>query len=149
MSRHEELDYGSFPDFMDLLWRTGDGMADRMVHLGMYGECDNAGLQSYAKWFDFDDNPLGMTDLSNGDQLVCIHEGTRYCCDHVRRCPANGCAMELKARALPQDETDEDDVIPVRRLEWSLSDIGDVTGWTDEAYRVFTFQRMLRMSLDH
>lgn len=139
MSRHEELDYGSFPDFMDLLWRTGDGMADRMVHLGMHGESDNAGLQSYAKWFDFDDNPLGMTDLSNGDQLVCIHEGTRYCCDHVRRCPANGCAMELKARALPQDETDEDDVIPVRRLEWSLSDIGDVTGWTDEAYRMARF----------
>ena len=139
MSRHEELDYSCFPDVMESIWQTGDGIADRMVHLGMQGDGDNAGLPSHAKWVDAEINPIGMTDLSRGDQLVCVHDGTRYYCDHVRRCPAEKCAMELAGVALPQEETEEDDVIPVRRMEWTLSNIGDVTGWTDEAYRMARF----------
>ena len=139
MSHSVKIDYAHMPDVVEALWQTDDGIEDREVHLG-FQEGDNRAADSscHAGWRDLEGNDLGKTDLTNGDSLVCAHDGVHYWCDCIVSGSVEDCAMIL--RGVRCNGTDKDHVIPERSFKWTLPEdveIGDLK--FDSALRMARF----------
>lgn len=114
------IDYGCFPEMVDVFWQTGDNIGDRRIHVGQVDEGAGERQSRYARWKNREGDYLGRTDLSTGDSLICLHDGIRYYCNVPISGAAEDCAMTLEG--VPCDGTANDHEIPVREVRWELPD---------------------------